>query len=286
MKSSTGTGVFKAVIAVVLFCLFTITAYSQAQIQEAGMRAPVDIKIDGKTLEWPGNKLVAFNNTDNIWYAITNDDDNIYLAVRGPYLPAAEKIFSGGLTFTISRSVDKKERIKAKDNVAVTFPVVETTVAKNIIASVMTYTGMRSDTSGKKQEHDALVNTVNAKTSDALRELKVAGIKEIPDSLVSIYNATGVKAMGSFNRGMAFTVEMAIPLKYLGLSVNDAAKFSYNIMLNGSSFFSTAVTDQYGGNLSYRTTNASSVQGVATGDMGYMFYPTDFWAEYTFAKKP
>src|SRR5476651_1093941 len=124
MKKSNNTCLFNAVFIAVLFCFFEITTYAQPKIQEVSMRAPAGIKIDGKTLEWPENKLNAFNYTDNIWYTITNDDDNIYLAVRGPYYPAASKIFAGGLTFTVSKYTDKKERETAKDNVSVTFPLV------------------------------------------------------------------------------------------------------------------------------------------------------------------
>ncbi len=265
----------KCIYYTIIVCSLTITAYSQS-IQKESMRAPSDIKIDGKTLEWPGNKLNAYNTVDNIWYSVTNDDNNIYLTVRGPYYPNASKVFAGGLTFTISKSIDSKERKKAIDNIAVTFPVVSAEKAQDILLSVAYYSVIRRDTLGRKKDHDSLVNVVNLKTTNALKEIKVTGIKEITDTLISIYNNTDIKAMGSFNRGMAFTVEMAIPLKYLGLSVKDASKFSYNIMLNAEPVLIMA--SQTGLPMISRIS-----PGLASsqGDVGYMLNPTDFWSEYT-----
>jgi hypothetical protein len=284
MKRITGQIFNKLVYFALFLSMFVIalSAYSQPKIQEVSLRAPVDIKIDGKTLEWPDNKLNAFNNIDNIWYTISNDDNNIYLTVRGPYYPASSKIFAGHLTFTVSRSIDKKERLNAKDNIAITFPLVNSRDAENILSNVTYYSNMRSDTSAKKREHDSLVNIVNAKTTDALKEIKVVGIKEIPDSIISIYNTTGVKAMGSFNRGMAFTVEMAIPLKYLGLSINNAAKLSYNILLSAEPELIWPSNGHVAPLIQRFNSNAPIPQ---VPDIQYMLTPTDFWGEYTLAGK-
>jgi hypothetical protein len=269
-------------------CIFCspITAY--CQVQEVSVRAPDNIRIDGKTLEWPNNKLKVFNNSNKIFYTVSNDDNNLYLTMRGTYFYGSAKMVGGGVTFTVSRLVDKKAREKDKNSVAVTFPYLDPEAAHSIYSSINSYSNMVHDTLNRVKDHDSLVKVVNAETTAAIKEIKVSGIKEIEDPLISIYNTTGVKAMGTFNRGMAFTLEIAIPLKYLGLAANDDAKFSYNIKLNEPRWLSAngnnaapmpMVGDMVNGQV---LTSAPSVNP----DYYFLSNTTDFWGEYTLAKKP
>jgi len=291
-KSNKGFSKLVFISILLFFISQAINAQSLPKIQEVSLRAPDNIKIDGKTLEWPNNRLSAYNSDNRIMYAVSNDDNNLYLTVRAPYYYGPYKIMLGGLTFTVSHSVDKKERIKATGNVAVTFPILEPKDASGIISSIGSYENMMHDTANMKKEHDSLVNVVNAKTTSAIKEIKVIGIKDIEDTAISIYNTTGLKAMGAFNRGMAFTIEMAIPLKYLGLSVNDGTKFSYNIKLNGKPLppaiprageaGPTALYDEMAA-----ASGLTSVQSaIALNNFDYLHKQTDLWGEYTLAKKP
>ena len=254
-----------------------------AQVQEVSLRAPENTKIDGKTYEWPNNKLQVYNKLNRMFYSVTNDDDNLYLTVRSPYFYAPAKMIKGGLTFTISRLLDKRARQKDKNAVAVTFPYIDPKDAQGIVSSINDYHPMAHDTVNQKSAHDSLVIVVNTKTTRAIKDIKVSGIKEITDSLISIYNETGIKAMGTFNRGMAFTLEIAIPLKYLGLSASEGSKFSYNIKLNEprnvSVFRGYMVGDIVNGQV---MTTAPSVDP----DFEFLNDATDFWGEYTLAKKP
>ncbi len=254
------------------------------------MRAPDNIRIDGKTLEWPNNKLKVFNNNNKIFYTVSNDDNNLYLTMRGTYFYGSAKMIRGGVTFTVSRLVDKKARQKDKNSVAVTFPYLDPETGQSITSSINEYSDMAHDTINRVKDHDSLVLVVNAKTKAALKEIKISGINEIDDTLISVYNTTGVKAMGSFNRAMSFTLEMAIPLKYLGMSVNDAAQFSYNIKLNEPRQQSAK------GNNDVASMPMPMVGDMVNGqvltiaprvnpDHYFLDNTTDFWGEYTLAKK-
>jgi len=269
-------------------CLSACCLTAYCQVQEVSLRAPDNIKIDGKTLEWPNNKLKVFNNSNKIFYTVCNDDNNLYLTMRGTYFYGSAKMIGGGVTFTISRLVDKKARQKDKNSVAVTFPYIDPAAARIIYSSINSYSDMAHDTINRAKDHDSLVKVVNALTSAAIKEIKVSGIKEIGDEPISIYNTTGVKAMGTFNRGMSFTLEIAIPLKYLGLSANDDSQFSYNIKLNEPSWLAannnTAAPMPMAGDM----VNGEVLTSAPRINPDYYFLSntTDFWGEYTLAKKP
>lgn len=263
------------------------TSIVYAQVQEVSLRAPNGIRIDGKTYEWPNNKLQVYNKINRMFYSLTNDDNNLYLTVRGPFFYAPAKMIRGGLTLTISRLLDKKARQKDKNSVAITFPYVDPKDAQSIVSSVNDYQPIARDTINHAKEHDSLVRVVNAKTIAAIKEIKIDGIKGI-DSIISIYNETGIKAMGTFNRGMAFTIEIAIPLKYLGLSANDESKFSYNIKLNKPRPLSANGNNNFIRPMAGDIVNGQVLTSTPSVNPDFEFLndTTDFWGEYTLAKKP
>jgi hypothetical protein len=75
------------------------------------------------------------------------------------------------------------------------------------------------------------MNLNNSRLSGKAKFIRVNGINDL-DTLVSIYNMNGVKVASAFNNKMAYTLEISIDLKLLGLSVNDSEKFNYNIRFN------------------------------------------------------
>jgi metal-sulfur cluster biosynthetic enzyme len=104
------------------------------------------------------------------------------------------------------------------------------------------------------------------------------------DTVISVYNEDGIKAACLFDIKKVYTLELAIALKQLGLSVNDHAKFAYNIRLNGAK--AVVVT--------FTPTASSTPQEVAIFEKmnaqqnayaGRLTAPTDFWGEYILAKK-
>lgn len=265
----------KFVASVLVLAIITLTANAQKQpqVQEVSVRAPANIKIDGKLNEWANPLLNAFNSTDRIYYVVSNDDNNLYLTVRGLGNGVAKKMLAGGMTFTISKATDKK-RTKATDNVAVTFPVPQepqtTAVIMGTINAILNFS---DDTVANRKQIDSVTVMANRLLKNAIREIQVVGIKEIPDSVLSIYNTEGIKAAVQFMQIQPI-VELAIPLKYLGLSIDNPIKFSYNIKLSEIPVQSMSVD----------ITKVSAVN--MSPNNGFAFNPTDFWGEYILAKKP
>ena len=65
------------------------------------------------------------------------------------------------------------------------------------------------------------------------KDIKIAGVKEIPDTLISIYNPYGIKAAAQVDKDGIFTCEIGIPLKYLDLSSTNSKSLIYNVKIKG-----------------------------------------------------
>jgi len=281
----------KLVLSVFSFSLISLTVFAQKypKIQELSLRAPENIKIDGKLTEWDG-KLQAYSNADRVFYTISNDDNKLYLTVQtyGPH--ANDKILSGGITFIVSHYSDRKGRLKSPDNVSITYPLLYSNNIASMITGNVLYAELKKDSVKNRGKMDSLVMAMNKQAMRASREIQVSGINEITDPLISIYNTYGIQAMGQFNNHLYYTYELAIPLKYLGLSANDAAKFSYNIKLNGSPESAIPIFTADAGPVSAANTgNIIAVsERIASPNFDYEYENsiTDFWGEYILAKKP
>jgi hypothetical protein len=276
-------------LPVFLFSLisFTVVAQKYPKVQLLSLRAPDNIKIDGRLAEWDG-RLQAYNYADRIYYTISNDDNKLYLTIQtaGPH--ANDKILMGGIIFTISHKTERKERIKDADNISVRFPMLYPNSIESMLASNNLYTELKNDSLANRKKLDSLIAAINKQAMRSSKEIQVIGVNEITDPLISVYNKEGILAAGQFNNKMFYTYELAIPLKYLGLSVSDAAKFSYNIRLNGAPdnsapvFVSTTVTAQV---TTPSTLPVMDRLGIPDPDYLYTHNPTDFWGEYVLAKK-
>jgi len=202
-------------LSAVLSLMIAVSAKAQKlpNIQEKSVRAPATIKIDGKRPEWD-NQIQAINKATSILYTISNDDDKLYLVVLAADQDIANKIINAGITFTINGSG------KAHDEggMAVTFPF-------------LYYNDCRLNL--PLLDYNKEITVWNQQLTAKTKDIRVSGIKGIKDT-ISIYNPEGIKVAALFGEDAVFTYELAIPLKYLGLSVKDPKPFVYAIKLNGS----------------------------------------------------
>jgi len=256
----------------------------------AGVLAPTNIKIDGKATEW-NDAFHAYNEANRIWYTVSNDDKNVYLIVRTKGLFGNEKIMMGGLTFTVRSAKVKTNKDKDAKYVSVTFPVMENPEdLKTIIVSSEKYRRLRNDITGNQKSIDSLQFAINKTAGTVFKEMQVLGIKGV-DSVISIYNETGIHAAASFSNKIEYTYELAIPLKYLENTINSDGKFSYNIKQNGPPTDNSLNSIMFvnAGGVLMRLENAKVILGISPESGGpddsYRFFSTDFWGEYTLAKK-
>jgi len=87
----------KKIIPVILFSIAFLNTHAQTlpKVQEASLRAPDNIKIDGKPTEW-NNQFQAYNTATDLFYTIANDDQNLYLVIQAKKPLSISKIGQRG----------------------------------------------------------------------------------------------------------------------------------------------------------------------------------------------
>lgn len=262
---------------------FFATAQKLPNKQGVSVRAPDNIKIDGKTTEW-NDEFQAHNWGNHIYYTLSNDDNNLYLTACMDDMLGNRKILRGGLTFSILPLSKKAKKL------SITFPV----ASKNGIGSIdveesgggplFSYSILKSDTVANKAKIDSLIAISNREIAKEHKEIYITGIPEISDPLLSIYNTQGIIAGASFDKKMRYTYELAIPLKYLEAAISNAKSIRYNIKLNVLSPIIEAKRVTYSGPPIRELKIATQLRPESLNDL-FIYNDSDFSGEYTLAKK-
>lgn len=268
---------------------FSISGYAQKlpDVQPKGLLAPAGIKIDGKNNEW-NNSFQALNKRTNIFYTVSNDENNLYLVVKSTDIGNNTKILAGGITFSVNPDGKKKE----KESITLTYPVVK----RGNLRGGGGQGGMRRQmgvTAGaaggqvSTKQRDSMMAAMQRTQLAQIKEIQISGFKNTTDTLVSIYNEYGIKAFASIDNENNFFYEMAIPLVSLGISKDNATEFVYNIKLNGLQLPGfEGGGGGYGGGRGNGGGGGFGPRGGGSGiDFQSLTSPTDFWGKYTLVKK-
>lgn len=248
-------------------------------VQKESLRAPGNVKIDGKLNEW-GGKLQAYNKVAEIFYTIANDDNNLYLAIQATDPEIIEKIIAGGVTLTINTSGNKNE----KNAAIITFPIYQTDKDHPYLNLSEQKKTLKKDAVNNQIRMDSLKNAGNYKLKNAFKFIGTSGLNTIADELIPIYNTDGILAAAILDDDLFYNCEIAIPIKLFadGSAVN---QLTYNVKLNGHAFGGSDVgvlTSRFvswvgrDGNNYRMDDNSPRSWSLATA--------SDFWSEYTLAK--
>ena len=302
-------------IALSTICLIALSiTVSQAQklsdVQDVSVWA-TGVKVDGKHNEWE-NKFKATNKSTNLTYTLANDAKNLYLAIQSKDLTNNNKIMLGGISLTINSSGKKND----KEGFKVIYPVINRQrgagggANRTVTVSgtpggggaTTVVRGMPGGAGGigrfqdmSPAQRDSLQRAIARTQLASAKEIKVFGFKDIPDSLISIYNEYSIKTLASISDESVFMYELSIPLALLEMSADNPKEFSYNIKLNGLQInfggFSGGGRPGGGGEGApmVRVEVAGGGGGMGGGMGGFNFQdlitPTDFWGKYTLTKE-
>lgn len=231
--------------------------------QTESVSAPKNIKVDGKPTEWL--QFQAYNNAIECFYTLSNDTDNLYLAVQATDHGIIQKIAAGGITLTM-RSIDKKLTAAP---VSITYPLIPPMYGQGI-----SYTLRTNKTLSDKQ-----LAELNTNISGHIKEIPFTGAKGVTDSVISIYNDLGIKAAGQIDRQKAYTCELAIPLKYIEQVLDATGKFKYRIQVNGMDTSGKDGIIVVGG-----VSIGASEAPVSHDNSSFLLSPTYLQGIYTLAK--
>jgi len=271
---------FWLVAAGALLLPATLLAQKSADIS-AGVKAPVGVKADGKLIEW--GTLPAYSKSTSLHYTLANDANNLYLAINAADQTTINKILGGGITLIINKEGKKKD----KDAVEIIYPMGGRGGMRG-----MRIGGGRGGRQGDNTVDTAALVATRKQAVTGMKELSVIGIKDINDTLVSIYNTYGIKTGINIDGHGNFNYELAVPLKLLELDAAKATELAYNIKVNGISMG--------GGNREGRGEGGVRVNGggqgggfgggitisapTMGGPMMDLMTSTDFWGKYKLVK--
>jgi len=291
-------------IPLLLLVIPALIAHAQKlpAIQTASLRAPDGIKIDGLATEWNGQYQV-YNKNVEFFYSIANDDDNLYVVIHAAKSRIIEKIIEGGVTFTVNNT-GKKDDIKSS---RVLFPLMPLPIGKGtLIIAGKSLTGTTNTKYGEDLTQtlndvarDKKANSIakaNKQLHDNLKDIKIASMIAITDTVpgvnenseyyrtlplrahylkfIGVKNHDDIMAMVQFDQNGELTYELAIPLKLMALGTTNFQKLFYNVTINGRGEDGRpGNTYQYGAGIDVPLLNKD------------MEEPTDFWGQYTLAKK-
>lgn len=273
----------------ILLAGFSSSGYAQKlpDVQAAGLVAPAGIRVDGKNKEW-NDSFQALNKRTNIYYTIANDDNNLYVAIKSTDVANNTKIMAGGITFSVNPDGKKKE----KESISLTYPVVNRgnmNRGGGQGGGRRMMGGMMPGGSGQqqnKQQRDSMMAAMQRTQLAQVKEIKINGFKNTTDTLISIYNEHGIKAVASVGADNAFFYEIAIPLAAFGLSKDSNTEFAYQIKLNGLQIPGLDGGGGGGGRGGFGGGGFGPRGGGNSGiDFQALISPTDFWGKYTLARK-
>lgn len=199
-----------------------VNAQSLPKVQQAGVRAPANVRIDGKLTEW-GDSFQAYNPTTELSYTMANDDKNLYITVQAndsKFFGVTSRIFARGITFTF---VDNK--VKDNKGISVTWPV------KNI-PDVRRYFVGNSNNGKKTDASDSLLKAVNNSLEKRFKFITVSGVKGL--DTIPVFNDVGIEAFHRYDPKENYNLEISIPLELIRSQINAANTFTYKMTINGA----------------------------------------------------
>ncbi|NRF40768.1 hypothetical protein [Pedobacter foliorum] len=257
-----------------------ILAQKLPKIQEHSIKAPVNTRIDGKPTEWK-DAFQAYNPKTELYYTISNDQDNLYLIVQARTIDVIQKVIYGGISFTVSTSGIKTDT----SNVEITFPAYTKGYSKWMV-NLEDLKEVSKSIGENKVLVDSFVNLRNSQIDSKLKLIGISGIKLTNDSLLSVFNDTGVKVKSKFSSNIVYTYELAFPLKLLDNKGINLSEISYNIRVNGASTRNVVIeVDQDRKRIFVNGKNNDNYVWPLTASYLSLAFPTEFWGQYVLFTK-
>jgi hypothetical protein len=267
-----------------IFTFITCKAIAQnlPNVQQRSLWAPSNIKIDGKPTEWD-KKFEAHNNATNIDYTLCNDGHNLYMVIQTSDADVLSKITNRGILLVIYLSGKKN----SSDATSITYPIFDLQYGNKPYINFSNAGGLtHAQHLAMDANPDSMLRVANKKLHNSEKYIRTSGMADV-DSLISVYNDQDIIAREGFDKGMVYTYELALPLKYLKLSTTNPFKFSYHIVLAGLNIdkdFGMQITKMPDGQ--EVITFARGAAMVNRDHLPAVTSTTDFWGEYTLAKRP
>jgi hypothetical protein len=252
---------------------FFSTGISNAQTTELKM-APTGVSIDGVFKEW-GDNMAYINDKTKISYTITNDKDNLYLAIKTNDPAQQSRILGAGVSF----SVDPKGRKKS------TFLVSYPAAGQDDVAGYLNLSPAQAQVKVQLAKY---------------KKIHTEGFKDISEADFSAAGSNGIMAAIGYDEKGYLVFEEVIPLSLFHAADLAAKEWGYGIRLNalqkeeirkdsGSSAFEGSGGGRGsvpGGKLDKSLTSAGSqkIDPESSTLVTTLLPELEFWGKFTLAK--
>ncbi len=207
------------ILCISTFLAIPVQGWSQKKAELINTRwAEKPVQVDGFITDWK-DSLDLYNEETKLYYSLSNDNENIYLAIKNNSQEGLTKILARGISFSANFENNKK------NPPTVTFPILDRTPGKKVIET-------------EQPEPKEIQRRIISK----IKEINVLGFKELVDGGISLYNTYGIKAATAFDEKNNMIQEVAIPLSLLGIEPGSTELITYRIRING--FQGPAATQQ------------------------------------------
>lgn len=201
-----------------LFVPATVFAQDKAAANHL-LPPPSNIIIDGNLKDW-GDSLRYYNQDKQLNYALANDQDNLYIAIRINDRSEQIRVLRAGLTLSIDT------RGKKKETFTTTFPASDGS-AQAMVENAMDVPGGNNDV--KQEDRQELMKAKLTK----LREIKVTGFKDVESETMTTSNTYGFKVAIDYDKDGSLVYEAAIPLKFFHADDLSKNEWAFNFKING-----------------------------------------------------
>lgn len=214
---------------------FTATVCAQRDTQTKDLPpssawATVPVNADGALNEWRA-PLKYVDEQSRLTYDITNDGENLYVAVSTTDEAAQVNIMRGGITLGVN--IKGKKKIAS----AVTYPQIEGSV---LFAQRRRNAQAADNDMGGGSRYGRPSASARPVPADLYRELQpymqnagIKGITGLPDGTVNVaQRKTGIAAALALDEADSLNVEFVIPLSKLGLTPAYAKEIAYSVTIN------------------------------------------------------
>ncbi len=242
-------------------------AFSQAmaqklpQVQQVSLRAPANVKIDGKATEWNG--LQAYDPNNMLYYSIANDQNNLYLVIKSDKNTISRKMLLGGFKFSIKAGAEPEQTI--------TYPIVNDANIRSIYN--------RMPAGNQQINYDETYKNSYKEILKLFKTAHLKGFKNITDTEIPIYNDLDIAIGSAFDQLGAYVCEFAIPLKYLINGTVSPVHLTYTLTIGHAK-----MPNGIGSPAQIRTHDGGPPLDNQGVDLRIMQGDTFLKAEYTLAK--
>lgn len=212
MSKSRITTQMAIIICMILMLVVADPAFAQRHrdnVQQS-LDWATGIAIDGRLDDW-GDSLRYEHSGQQFHYHIKNDMENVYVAMRVSDKDRQMQIFAQGLAFTVNTKGRKR------DGPTVYFPVADRLAFRSIMSA----------------DNDDRPDDMRKGALAAIRAIYVMRFDDVLDGQISLENTYGIQAKATLDTADALCVEMVVPLKRLGVSIDGEDEVAFNVKING-----------------------------------------------------